>query len=231
MCGRVQEAPLQHGGIGGGVACPQTGLRHILGHEIDMERVALGHTAVQHHATGIMLLIGGIEGPVGRLRHHAVGGGIAVVGEEGLAGTVDVGIIQLVGLRIVLPSQEEGAAVVEVGAIGVEIGSMAAAVFDFHPTLLVGCGLYAVESFQDGEHPGGGVEEGGRVVRLFEIKLLIALLILFAHGLEQGEPNLFIAAVGRIGQKFAHHFLCLGQFLAAFHISTCLCYHFFLGTG
>ena len=231
MRGRVQEAPLQHGGIGGGVACPQTGLGYILCHKIDVKRVAFGHAAVQHHAPGIVLFVGGIEGPVGRLRHHAVGSRIAVVGKEGLAGTVDVGIVQLVSLRIVLPAQEEGAAVVEVGAIGVEVGSMAGAVFDLHPTLLVGCGLYAVESFQDGEHLGSGVEEGGRVVRLFEIKLLIALLILFAHGLEQGEPNLFIAAVGRIGQKFAHHFLCLGQFLAAFHISTCLCYHFFLGTG
>ena len=155
-----------------------------------------------------------------------------VVGEQGLAGTVQVTVEERECLVRAVVRQKEPSSQVQVTAYLVEGLSMFLAVLRTDASFLVRAGVKGVQPLADEEHAPREVEECGSVVFLPQVQLLVAHVVLSLYGLIEQRMNLGIHPIRRVFlQQGGEHLLGLVEVLAALNVRTCLSHLLLLRLG
>ena len=207
----VGETFLQRSQVADRVGLYAVGLSLIFERERQTRRVGLSQLLVAQSGCGVVSTIAAVEGVERRRGQALVARGVLLSLEERLRGAVDVRCEEFERARIVLLVEEVGTAGVEVLAIGVEIVGVLASILQLYAPILIGHGVNRIERFEHTEHTVGGIEEFCGVGRLLEIHLLVDVLVLLLHSVEQHKPYLLVLPVGRVGKQLAHRGFCLNR--------------------
>ena len=178
---------------------------------------------------GILHLIAGIYGIIGSQRQMLVLQTVIVRLEQRLVGTIYVTVEELIGIGILLLTEEPQSTVKEIGADMGKIISMLLTEFDIHLSLFIRNHLYRIKLLRNLKELPGEIEELGSIILLLEIEFFVTLLVLLTYGIEVEAPYFLVVLIGRISQKFLHARLRLRQVLARLHLILRQLYFLLLG--
>ena len=167
---------------------------------------------------GILHLIAGIYGIIGCQRQMLILLTVIVRLEQRLVGTIYITVEELIGIGILLLTEEPQSTIKEIGADMGKIISMLLTEFDFHLSLFVRNHLYRIKLLRNLKELSGEIEELGSIILLLEIEFFVTLLVLLTYGIEVEVPYFLVVLIGRISQKFLHACLRLRQVLARLHL-------------
>ena len=205
------------------------GFGKILQHIVVMHGILQRYIRMMQRCLGILHLIAGIYGIIGSQRKMLILLAVIVRPEQRLVGTIYITVEELIGIGILLLTEEPQSTIKEIGADMRKIISMLLTEFDFHLSLFIRNHLYRIKLLRNLEELSGEIEELGSIILLLEIELFVTLLVLLTYGIEVEIPDFLVVLIGRISQKFLHACLRLRQVLARLHLILRQLYFLLLG--